>query len=187
VRHTPRDRLYARALRGCWDRFPGSPEPFYERLVNGLGDGYRPKSATFRLERRIQAARERLDRTTANDPAARLAARRALVAWCYRAMQRCDDSYGVIGELAREALLTYATLPFEPAGITDEDWCEDLCELLAWEDWGLLHRHETKPYPEQPIAASFGAGFLYRGFDHWYRFPYAFLPCYRTRPAGGGP
>jgi len=29
----------------------------------------------------------------------------------------------------------------------------------------------------QPIAASFGAAVLYRGFDHWYRFPYAFLPC----------
>jgi hypothetical protein len=28
----------------------------------------------------------------------------------------------------------------------------------------------------QPIAASFGAAVLYRGFDHWYRFPYAFLP-----------
>ena len=29
----------------------------------------------------------------------------------------------------------------------------------------------------QPIAASFGAAVLYRGFHHWYRFPYAFLPC----------
>jgi hypothetical protein len=29
----------------------------------------------------------------------------------------------------------------------------------------------------QPIAASFGAAVLYRGFNHWYRFPYAFLPC----------
>ena len=29
----------------------------------------------------------------------------------------------------------------------------------------------------QPIAASFGAAVLYRGFEHWYRFPYAFLPC----------
>jgi hypothetical protein len=30
---------------------------------------------------------------------------------------------------------------------------------------------------QQPIAASFGAAVLYRGFDHWYRLPYAFLPC----------
>ena len=30
---------------------------------------------------------------------------------------------------------------------------------------------------QQPIAASFGAADLYRGFNHWYRFPYAFLPC----------
>jgi hypothetical protein len=31
MRHTPRDRLYARALRGRWDRFPVSPEPVFER------------------------------------------------------------------------------------------------------------------------------------------------------------
>jgi len=42
-------------------------------------------------------------------------------------------------------------------------------------------------HPKQPIAASFGADDTYRGFDHWYRLPYAFLPCYRTRSAGGGP
>jgi hypothetical protein len=29
----------------------------------------------------------------------------------------------------------------------------------------------------QPIAASFGAGDEYRGFNHWYRFPCAFLTC----------
>ena len=38
--------------------------------------------------------------------------------------------------------------------------------------------------PQQPITASFGAGALYRGFKHWF-VSYAFLPCYRTRPAGG--
>jgi hypothetical protein len=40
--------------------------------------------------------------------------------------------------------------------------------------------------PQQPIAASFGAAVLYRGFKHWF-VSYAFLPSYRTRPAGGGP
>jgi hypothetical protein len=40
--------------------------------------------------------------------------------------------------------------------------------------------------PQQPIAASFGAAVLYRGFNHWF-VSYAFLPCYRTRPAGGEP
>ena len=40
--------------------------------------------------------------------------------------------------------------------------------------------------PRQPIAASFGAAARYRGFKHWF-VSYAFLPCYRTRPAGGRP
>lgn len=146
--HTPRERLYERAMRGRWHVFPVSPQPFYERLSNGLGEGFRSKGQTFRLARRLEAAIERLDRDTAKSASDRLGARRALVAWCYRAMERCDDSYGVIGELAREALLTYATLPYQPTGIGAEDWCEDLCELLAWEDWGLLHRHETRPFAQ---------------------------------------
>ena len=40
--------------------------------------------------------------------------------------------------------------------------------------------------PQQPTAASFRADSAYRGFKHWF-VSYAFLPCYRTRPAGGGP
>jgi hypothetical protein len=146
--HTPRERLYERGLRGHWHLFPVSPQPFYERLSNGLGEGFRSKGQTFRLARRLEAAIERIDRKTANSAADRLAARRALIAYCYRAMERCDDSYGMIGELAREALLTYATLPYQPTGIAAEDWCEDLCELLAWENWGLLHRHETRPFAQ---------------------------------------
>ena len=43
MRHTPRDRLYERALRGRWNLFAVSPESFYERLANGLGEGYRSK------------------------------------------------------------------------------------------------------------------------------------------------
>ncbi len=148
MQHTPRERLYERALRGRWRLFPVSPEPFYERLCHGLGEGFRSKGQTFRLARRLEAAIERIDRATSNSAPDRLGARRALVAWCYRAMERCDDSYGVIGELARDALLSYATLPYEPAGIAAQNWCEDLCELLAWEDWGLLHRHETRPFAQ---------------------------------------
>ena len=79
----------------------------------------------------MDAAIERIDPATAKSAAERLAARRSLVARCYRAMERCDDSYGVIGELACDALIGYATLSYEPASIAGPDWCEDLCELLA--------------------------------------------------------
>ena len=71
MRQTPRERLYDRALRGRWQRFSVSPEPFYDRLANGFGEGHLPKGATFRLARRIEAARDRLQRQTAKDPAAR--------------------------------------------------------------------------------------------------------------------
>jgi hypothetical protein len=134
--HTPRERLDERALRGRWHRFPVSPEPYYERLSHGLGEGFRSKGQTFKLARRLEAAIARMDRATANSAPDRLAARRALVAWCYRAMERCDDSYGVIGEVGTDALLTYASIDYEPTGIAGEDWCEDVCELLAWETGG---------------------------------------------------
>ena len=38
--HPPRERLYERALHGRWSLFPVSPKPFYERLCNGLGEGF---------------------------------------------------------------------------------------------------------------------------------------------------
>ncbi len=55
--HTPRERLYERALRGRWHVFPVSPEPFYERLCNGLGEGLRSKGQTFKLAHRLRAHR----------------------------------------------------------------------------------------------------------------------------------
>ena len=36
----------------------------------------------------------------------------------------------------------------QPTGIAGEAWCEDLCELLAWENWGLLLRAEPRPFAQ---------------------------------------
>lgn len=143
MRSTARVRLHERALRGRWDRFPASPLPWHERTVNHLGECRLPKKATFSLARRIESLRDRHDRATVGDPAERLAARRALVTYMYETMGRCDDSYGVLGELGTEALVTYARLPHVQKGIAAEDWCKDLCELLAWEQHGLLLDRET--------------------------------------------
>lgn len=140
---TPRERLYQRALRGHWTRFPASPQPWYDRMIHQLGEQWLHKNATFRLERRIEKERDRNDRATASDPAQRVAARRALATYMYSTMERCDDSYGVLGRLGQEALITYAKLPPREAGIVAEDWCEDLCELVTWERYGLLLGHET--------------------------------------------
>ena len=155
MRTTPRERLYERALSGRWPLFPISPARFHERLVNGLGGAFVSKGKTFKLVRRFEAARSRFKRETEHDLAARLAAQRALLTWCYRAMGRCDDSYGTIGEEARDTLLDYARLPFDSTRIDATVWVEDLCELLVWEDWGLLHRDdESRPYAQMkgPLA-----------------------------------
>ena len=52
-------------------------------------------------------------------------------------------------------------------------------------DETVLNRDQDR-VPQQPIAASFGAGDVSRGFNHWF-VSCAFLPRYRARPAGGGP
>lgn len=115
-------------------------------MVHHLGERWLHKNATFRLARRIEEVRDRNDRATASDPAQRLAARRALVTYLYETMERCDDSYGVLGRLGQEALITYAKLPHGPTGIVAEDWCEDLCELVTWERYGLLLGHESSVF-----------------------------------------
>ncbi|MGI8803930.1 MAG: hypothetical protein ACR2KV_17505 [Solirubrobacteraceae bacterium] len=148
MRSTPRERLYQRALRGRWGRFPAAPQPWYAGLVDQLGEQWLHKDATFRLARRIERALERNDHETASDPAQRLAARRALVTYMYETMGRCDDSYGVLGKLGQDALVAYATLPPDQTGILAEDWCEDLCELLTWEHYGLLLDRETAVFPQ---------------------------------------
>jgi hypothetical protein len=154
MRVTPRERLRERALRGRWDRFPSSPRPWYEALVGELGERWLHENATFRLERRIEAARERNERSTARDPAGRLAARRALVTYTFETMERCDDSYGVLSPLARDVLLSYARAPVDAAGVAIEDWSEDLCELLAWERYGVLLDHETEVFANVHGAAA---------------------------------
>lgn len=143
---TPRERLHQRALRGRWSRFPASPQPWYDRMVHQLGERWLHKNATYRLGRRIEEVRDRNDRATASDPAQRLAAARALVTYLYETMERCDDSYGVLGRLGHEALIAYAKLPHGPTGMVAEDWCEDLCELVTWERYGLLLGHETSVF-----------------------------------------
>jgi hypothetical protein len=56
-----------------------------------------------------------------------------------------DEHYSqtLAQELGSEALLTYAKLPVDATGLAPEEWCEDLCELLAWENHGLLMKRET--------------------------------------------
>ncbi len=52
--------------------------------------------------------------------------------------------------------------PPSPAGIAPEIWAEDLCELLVWDQSGLLYKHETKPYAQvSGLLANHTERFLY--------------------------
>ena len=150
--HTPRERLYERALRGRWHVFPVSPEPVCERLCNGLGEGFRSRGrhssshAGWKPRSSGSIARRRTGPRSDSAPGVRCWPG-ATGRWC-----AAIHSYGVIGVLARDALLTYATVPYEPTGIAAQDWCEDLCELLTWEDWASFTA--TRPGHSPSSAAN---------------------------------
>lgn len=95
-------------------------------------------------------------------------------------MGRCDDSYGVIGELAQEALITYA----QPALQGRRDRRGGLVRRplrtkLVWEDWGLLHRYETRPFAQIRGALADHAETFLLGLAT--ELPGQRLPTWRTR------
>lgn len=102
MRETPRQRLYERrcAAAGRASRSPRSRSTSVWRPVSVRGICRRVRRSASNAGSKPSATG--CSRRPAKDPAAQ----RALLTWCYGTMGRCDDSYGVIGELAQEALIT---------------------------------------------------------------------------------
>lgn len=150
---TPHKRLRERALRGHWDRFPASPGGPYRALAGlALQRDYVPEDATFALSDRLDERIDREEENCGGDPARRLALWRAALAVGLESMECCDDSFGVIGDGVSAAFATYFRLPWRESGIAPADYYQDLCELLVWEDYGLLHRNETEPFRRVRVA-----------------------------------
>lgn len=63
---------------------------------------------------------------------------------------RADDSYGVVGELRREAWHSYLRLDWRATGMAPEHYWADLCDLVVFEVYALEYQEETLPWTRVP-------------------------------------
>lgn len=151
MRNTPRRRLRSRALFGAWPSFPVSPDALYAELSAEVEERDRyGETATLRLAGRLERLATRLDEGCRGDTASRLALWRALVSAGYEAFPRCDDSSGELGRLVRLAIETYSGIRWQAAGIDPGVYYRDLCELLVWEEYGVLFERERRAFRRVP-------------------------------------
>lgn len=151
MRDTPRRRLRTRALFGAWPSFPVSPDGAYADFAAEIEqrDWY-GETATLHLAGRLVRLAARLDERARGDPASRLALWRALVSAGYEAFARCDDSSGELGRLVGAAVETYTGIGWQVTPIDRGVYYRDLCELLVWEEYGVLFERERRAFRRVP-------------------------------------
>jgi hypothetical protein len=145
MRETPRARLRERALRGYWSRFPVSPASSEQALRAELeARDFYGERATFGLARRLDAAFGRQLKRAAG--ASGQAVIRAFLTSLLLAMERADDSCGILGDLARDHFPKYFTAPWRETGLSPDVYYRGFIEYGVWEDHGLLGPHELVPF-----------------------------------------
>jgi hypothetical protein len=141
MRHTPRQRHYAYALRGFWPDFPVSPASYAERLASQVHT-HRWFSAnqSFGLARKLDAflhdVASRLQQAQYAQVQAML---RAFLTVVIELMEVADDSFGCLGDSFRNGFATYLAMPRDETGIDATVFFHDLLTLLIWEDYGLTY------------------------------------------------
>src|SRR5439155_23997921 len=63
-----------------------------------------------------------------------------------------DDSYGMVGDLRVDAFAIYVEIDWAAAGMPDEAYWQDLCELLVWEPYSLTWQNESLPFKRAKAA-----------------------------------
>lgn len=132
MRDVPSVRLRRRALFGAWEHFPTSPQSAYDALTAQFDLNRRPNGdgwVTREMVYDISAAVQRLIDRANGDPAGILAARRAALTLYFQVAEDFDDSYGAVGDVAGDAIGTYARADWRATGIDPEVFWRD---LLKW-------------------------------------------------------
>jgi hypothetical protein len=141
MRHTPRQRHYAYALRGFWPCFPVSPASYAERLAAQFHT-HRWFSAnqSFGLARKLDAFVEDVaSRLRQAQYAQAQAMLRAFLTVVIELMEVADDSFGCLGDSFRDGFAKYLALPRDETGMEAMVFFHDLLTLLIWEDYGLTY------------------------------------------------
>jgi hypothetical protein len=139
MRHTPRQRQYAYALRGFWPCFPVSPASYAERLASQFHTRrWFSENQSFGLARKLDAF---LDDVASVIPHAQYAQAhamlRAFLTVVIELMEVADDSFGCLGDSFRDGFAKYLALPRDETGMDTTVFFHDLLTLLIWEDYGL--------------------------------------------------
>lgn len=147
MRHTPRERLRTRALRGHWSRFPVSPERDADLLGGIIEEARYDNRGSFGVAMDFEEVVNELDAERADRPAERLALWRAAVTAGMEAFEEgLRDSDGAVATYTGQALARYAGLPWHDMGMEAARYYQDLCEVCVWDHWGLLYERESAPF-----------------------------------------
>jgi hypothetical protein len=120
MRNPPSARLTSECLFDAWPGFAVSPQSFYEKLCCRIDiDGGRYDSgwATSRLASTIEDSLRELVARAGADVARQLAVRRATLSLLYQAAEIADDSFGYLGDMARDVIEQYARTDWRAAGV----------------------------------------------------------------------
>jgi hypothetical protein len=148
MRNPPSVQLTRRALFGSWPDFPHSPQPSYDSLSARLDvdderywDGWETRTLAYE----IAGAEADLASRVGADPAQLLAVRRAALTLHYVAAESCDDSYGALGDVAREAIKDYARADWRASGVAPVVFWRDLLQWCVMaSNYGLLYEVEVE-------------------------------------------
>src|SRR4029453_15405192 len=147
MRHTPRQRQYAYALRGFWPCFPVSPASYAERLVAQFHTRrWFSENQSFGLARKLDAFLEDVASVIPHAQYAQAHAMlRAFLTVVIELMEVADDSFGCLGDSFRDGFAKYLAMPRDATGIDVTVFFHDLLTLLVWEDYGLTY-DQTEGY-----------------------------------------
>jgi hypothetical protein len=141
MRHTPRQRHYAYALRGFWPGFPVSPASYAERLAAQFHTRrWFSENQSFGLARKLDAFLDDVASVIQQAQYAQAHAMlRAFLTVVIELMEVADDSFGCLGDSFRDGFAKYLAMPRDETGIDATVFFHDLLTLLIWEDYGLTY------------------------------------------------
>jgi hypothetical protein len=139
MRNTPRKRRSKQALRGYWDHFPVSPEPFAKEIGSHFqARSFYSERGSFGLSRtldRYVARAEKLQKS--GEYAEAQALLRGWMTVVVELMGHADDSFGSIGMSFGDGFGAYLKIPLDKTRIDEDVFFRDLLDFLIWEDYGL--------------------------------------------------
>ena len=172
---TPRKKLKFRAMRGCWEYFPESPDKFAKSLEGIFkSSGYYSKDQSWNLSDRLRSFVDKNSRKTSMENDFILF--RAFLSVLLEKMNMIDDSHGVVGDLYSETFQNYVKAENHLINMDYKIYYRDLMELVVWEDFGLTDEYlpiifkkltkQKSDFVESVLHNLYGEFYMYCELDY---------------------